>query len=61
MTQNDLLNITCTSLVDASDHMCHLLENRQPNYSLPQALYNDPALFRIDMEEVFQKSGYSPV
>jgi len=55
MSHNDLLNITCTSLVDASDRMQDLLEKRQPNYSLPQALYNDPTLFRIDMEEVFQK------
>ncbi|HID4130357.1 TPA: aromatic ring-hydroxylating oxygenase subunit alpha [Pluralibacter gergoviae] len=55
MSQNDLLNITCASINDASEHMSRLLRARRPNYSLPQALYNDPTLFRVDMEEIFQK------
>ncbi len=55
MSHNDLLNITCASITDAREQMTDLLKRRQPNYSLPQPLYNDPTMFRIDMEEVFQK------
>jgi Rieske 2Fe-2S family protein len=29
---------------------------RRPGYSLPQALYNDPALFDFDMEAIFARS-----
>jgi len=35
--------------------MTDLLEKRSSNYSLDAALYNDPHMFRVDMEEVFQK------
>lgn len=55
MSQNDLLNITCASVADARKEMSGLLESRKRNYSLPQPLYNDPAMFRVDMEEVFMK------
>lgn len=55
MNQNDLLNITSATYADAQQEMEQLLEARDPNYSLPQPLYNDPQMFRVDMEEVFQK------
>lgn len=55
MSSNDLLNITCASIADARQEMCNLLEARPRNYSLPQPLYNDPVMFRVDMEEVFMK------
>ena len=55
MNQNDLLNITSATYADARQEMEQLLEAREPNYSLPQPLYNDPQMFRVDMEEVFQK------
>lgn len=55
MNQNDLLNITSATYADARQEMEQLLEARAPNYSLPQPLYNDPQMFRVDMEEVFQK------
>jgi len=55
MSQNDLLNITCASIADAREQMANLLKARQPDYSLPQPLYNDPTMFRVDMEEIFQK------
>ncbi len=29
------------------------LAQRQPDYSLPQAFYNDPALFKRDMQQIF--------
>ncbi len=55
MNQNDLLNITYASVDTARVEMDRLLKNRQRNYSLPRPLYNDPHMFRIDMEEIFQK------
>jgi Rieske 2Fe-2S family protein len=55
MNQNDLLNVTSATYADARQEMEQLLETREPNYSLPQPLYNDPQMFRVDMEEVFQK------
>ncbi len=55
MTQNDLLNLNYSCMDSARENMTRLLEERDSNYSLPQPLYNDPYLFRIDMEEVFQK------
>lgn len=32
-----------------------MLKERLPDYSLEQPFYNDPDLFRIDMEEIFAK------
>ncbi|MBN0988216.1 aromatic ring-hydroxylating oxygenase subunit alpha [Amphritea pacifica] len=55
MNQNDLLNTTCATIHDARQEMATMLEARPENYSLPQPLYNDPLMFRIDVEEVFQK------
>ncbi|MBU2967004.1 aromatic ring-hydroxylating dioxygenase subunit alpha [Amphritea sp. 2_MG-2023] len=55
MNQNDLLNTTCATIHEAREEMANLLEARPANYSLAQPLYNDPLMFRIDVEEVFQK------
>ncbi|WP_327196205.1 aromatic ring-hydroxylating oxygenase subunit alpha [Vibrio fluvialis] len=55
MTQNDLLNISYANLDMARTEMTKLLSDRKPDYSLPRPLYNDPYLFRIDVEEIFQK------
>ncbi len=55
MKANDLLNVRHANLADARIAMTELLENRRPNYSLDAPLYNDPHMFRLDMEEVFQK------
>jgi len=55
MTQNDLLNLSYASLDQARDEMTGLLKERRRDYSLPQPLYNDPYMFRLDMEEIFQK------
>ncbi|MFT5720092.1 MAG: Rieske 2Fe-2S family protein [Motiliproteus sp.] len=55
MNQADLLNVTSATYADAQQDMEHLLEARDPNYSLPKPLYNDPQMFRVDMEEIFQK------
>jgi len=35
--------------------MAEMLQSRHQNFSLPQALYNDPRMFRLDMEEIFEK------
>ncbi|WP_319534321.1 aromatic ring-hydroxylating dioxygenase subunit alpha [uncultured Vibrio sp.] len=55
MTQNDILNISYSSLEVARAEMKKMLEERRINYSLPRPLYNDPLLFKIDVEEIFQK------
>ncbi|MBV1790618.1 aromatic ring-hydroxylating dioxygenase subunit alpha [Marinobacterium sp. D7] len=55
MTQNDLLNLNYSSLEQAREEMTTLLKERNRDYSLPQPLYNDPHMFRLDMEEIFQK------
>ncbi|WP_027855054.1 aromatic ring-hydroxylating oxygenase subunit alpha [Marinobacterium litorale] len=55
MTQNDLLNLSYNSLDQAREEMTGMLNERRRDYSLPQPLYNDPHMFRIDMEEIFQK------
>ena len=55
MNQNDLLNTRNATIEDAREEMAKMLEERPANYSLPAPLYNDPQMFRIDMEEVFQK------
>ncbi|GGB96068.1 (2Fe-2S)-binding protein [Marinobacterium zhoushanense] len=55
MTQNDLLNLNYSSLEQAREEMTGLLKERNRDYSLPQPLYNDPHMFRLDMEEIFQK------
>ena len=55
MKESDLINTTCPTIEEARKEMANLLEGREPNYSLPQSLYNDPHMFRVDMEEIFQK------
>ncbi|WP_343773027.1 Rieske (2Fe-2S) protein, partial [Marinomonas arenicola] len=55
MNQNDLLNVRHATLDEARTDMLSALDKRLKNHSLEAALYNDPHMFRIDMEEVFQK------
>ncbi|ANG61619.1 Rieske (2Fe-2S) protein [Marinobacterium aestuarii] len=55
MNQHDLLNITYANAETARVEMDRLLKGRKRNYSLPRPLYNDPHMFRIEMEEIFQK------
>ena len=55
MTEVDLFNLKYGSLADARRDAIRMLIERSANLSLPQAFYNDPFLFRIDMEEVFLK------
>ncbi|MGO1296871.1 MAG: aromatic ring-hydroxylating oxygenase subunit alpha [Vibrio sp.] len=55
MNQNDILNITYPSMDVAREEVKKMLSERQADYSLPRPLYNDPLLFRIDVEEIFQK------
>lgn len=55
MTEQDLLNMTYSNIDDARREMSQTLNERSRQLSLPRALYNDPFLFRIDMEEVFMK------
>ena len=55
MNQNDLLNMRYSTIEDARAEMSKLLEARPANHSLDAPLYNDPHMFRVDVEEVFQK------
>ncbi|MBJ7537510.1 aromatic ring-hydroxylating oxygenase subunit alpha [Marinomonas transparens] len=55
MNQHDLLNVRHTSVDEAKAAMADLLEKRPSNHSLDAPLYNDPHMFRADMEEIFQK------
>ncbi|AJQ93631.1 aromatic ring-hydroxylating oxygenase subunit alpha [Gynuella sunshinyii] len=55
MNENDFLNVHYQDYQHSREEMYRLLQQRVKNYSLPQALYNDPNLFRVDMEEIFQK------
>lgn len=55
MTEFDLLNLKYLHLEDARQDISRILRERAHNLSLPQSLYNDPFLFRVDMEEVFMK------
>lgn len=55
MNQNDILNITYPSMDVAREEMKKMLSERKEDYSLPRPLYNDPLLFRVDVEEIFQK------
>lgn len=55
MNQHDLLNVRHASLDEAKKAMSDLLAKRPSHYSLDAPLYNDPHMFRVDMEEVFQK------
>ena len=55
MSPIDLLNTTCSDLEQAKAKTTALLTERQAGYSLSQPLYNDPHMFRIDMEDVFER------
>ena len=39
--------------MDAKSFVKQLLTTRRPGHALPQAFYNDPALFAVDMEMLF--------
>ncbi|OMH30536.1 aromatic ring-hydroxylating dioxygenase subunit alpha [Motiliproteus sp. MSK22-1] len=55
MNEHDLLNIKYNSYDQARNEMHQLLDERAGNLSLPQPFYNDPHMFRADMEEIFQQ------
>lgn len=55
MTETDLLNLTYASMPEARQAMRTLLQQRSGTESLPQAFYNDPMMFRLDMEDIFMK------
>ncbi|MRI33169.1 Rieske (2Fe-2S) protein [Endozoicomonas sp. OPT23] len=55
MSHIDLLNTACRNREEAHEQMQQLLTERPRNLSLPQPFYNDPQMFRVDIEEVFLK------
>lgn len=55
MNEFDLLNITSNSYQESCEQMRSELEKRPENQSLAQPLYNDPNMFRADLEQVFYK------
>jgi glycine betaine catabolism A len=42
-------------LAPAREATVEMLVNRRRNFSLPQPFYNDPRLFALDMQEIFEK------
>ena len=55
MNQHDLINIKHVDFPQARSEMYRLLASRKGNLSLPQPLYNDPHMFKVDMQEIFEK------
>ena len=55
MSQHDLINIKHLDFDRARSEMYRLLNARKGNLSLPQPLYNDPQMFKVDMQEIFEK------
>jgi Rieske 2Fe-2S family protein len=52
---DDLINLKHFDIEQAKNAMYRLLASRQAGLSLPQSLYNDPLMFKVDMQEIFQK------
>jgi Rieske 2Fe-2S family protein len=55
VNSHDLINIKHVDFPQARSEMYRLLAARKGNLSLPQPLYNDPHMFKVDMQEIFQK------
>ncbi len=55
MNEFDLINLKYLHFEDGRRDISQILRERDHNLSLPQPLYNEPFLFRVDMEEVFMK------
>lgn len=55
MNETDLLNLAYASRAEAQQAMRTLLQQRSGNETLPQPLYNDPLMFRLDMDHIFLK------
>jgi Rieske 2Fe-2S family protein len=43
------------SLASTRQAVADMLDQRAPAFSLPQPFYNDPRLFALDMQNVFEK------
>ena len=43
------------SLASTRQAVADMLDQRDPTFSLPQPFYNDPRLFALDMQNVFEK------
>ncbi len=55
MSDYQLLKIKPSNTEITREHVQQMLSERNPSYTLEQPLYNDPQIFQMDMEEVFQK------
>lgn len=55
MNETDLLNLTYSSLSEARQAMRALLQQRSGIETLPQPFYNDPMMFKLDIENIFMK------
>jgi len=55
VNRHDLINITQADFSHTQSEMYRLLAARPKHLSLPQPLYNDPQMFKVDMQEVFEK------
>lgn len=55
MNETDLLNMNYHSVSETKQAMVNLLQQWSGTETLPQAFYNDPLMFRIDMDTVFMQ------
>lgn len=55
MNESDLLNIKNPSYTGTRDDLAQAISTRDRALSLPQPFYNDPMMFRADLEEIFYK------
>ncbi len=55
MSDYQLLKIKSSNTEITREHVQQMLSERNPSYTLEQPLYNDPHIFQMDIEEVFQK------
>lgn len=55
VNESDLLNIKNPSYSGTREDMADAINTRDRALSLPQAFYNDPMMFRADLEEIFYK------
>ncbi len=55
MNHYRLIDVNHLSSEVSREQLKELLSQRDPSYTLEQPLYNNPQIFQMDMEEVFQK------
>ncbi len=55
MNDYQMINVDRLTSDVSREKVQQMLSTRNASYTLEQALYNNPQIFQIDMEEIFQK------